>query len=165
MHEPFAGIFPAFCRDIVAYPCGKVRQVLWQGTAKLVRRYGMPCWTVRYPLSARTVIFVWEYGIRCWNVRYPRTGNQVRSKCRLCRAFWLDWLVRAPEGIRKKRAFVGRYGNLLLESTVFLCRGVRYLKAALFGAVLVGEYGITPASASKHSFLLHVSAAILVGGC
>lgn len=78
-----------------------------------------------------------------------------------------DWLARAPEGCLKKRAFVGRYGNLLLQGTVLIWRGVRYLKAALFGLVLVGGYGITQASSSLdngsssgNSSLLRVSTTV-----
>ena len=115
-------------------------------------------------------MFVRGYGIPCQRVRYLRMENQVRSKCCFCRIFSLDCLARAPEGCPKKRAFVGRYGNLLLQGTVFLWRGVRYLKAALFGAVLVGGYGITPASSSLengsssgNSSLLRISMRSKVG--
>jgi hypothetical protein len=90
-------------------------------------------------LSRSTASLARGYGI-C--VRRPKCGQNAV----FAGYFRLDWPVHAPEGCPKKHAFVGRYGNLLLQSTVFLCHGVRYLKAALFGAVVVGGYGITPAS-------------------
>jgi hypothetical protein len=101
-------------------------------------------------LSRGTASLARGYGI-C--VRRTKYGQ---NDC-FCRIFSLDGLARTPEGCPKKRAFVGRYGNLLLQGTVFLWRGVRYLEAALFGLVLSeGTVSRRRAASSKTGVLREI---------
>src|SRR5215218_7156347 len=113
--------------------CCRVRYFLWESTVFLVREYGIPCGRVRYSLSGSTVFLVGEYGIPCGRVRYCPPGALTRNNRRICRTFVKTALGAGQVGAKTRGEFVGEYGifcgrvrYFLWESTVSICRPVRY---------------------------------------
>src|SRR5215218_8731458 len=113
--------------------CCRVRYSLWESTVFLVGGYGIPCGRVRYSLWESTVFLVGGSGIPCGRVRYWPLGALTRNHRRICRTFVKTALGAGQIGAKRRGEFVGEYGifcervrYFLWESTVSICRPIRY---------------------------------------